>query len=581
MKNKFLVKPFISIVVSCFLILFLSPLLSPYNSLSFFSSALYPYGRVDLFVTKSEHFSSLEITTLNEDKNTVVINPNSQQITNEYGQGAVLDVKQSYKSWEQHHIKLISDEECEVRIKFLGADKNFSNKRYPVYSEYDDIIVNGDRINDKKEIVWFENSFDTTVTLKKNVPINISFKVHKHPPTILSIFKDTNISISRILIILVVACSIGFAIGMTFEPEIDNENKSHRFVYFDIMRILAIFFVIYNHTAGYHDYLSYKDIRGIEDILHIALSVFTRFNVPLFFMISGALLLGKEENFQTILRKRVLRFAAVLLFFDLLCGYIGILSGQITSFGMFIRGIFKGGLPYTVPYWFLYSYLGLLILLPFVRAITKSLNKNTAILWFGIGVFICTLIPLFNLICIYLGYKPLELQGNFRGELGVISSSWIFYPVLGYYVDKKIELTELNKTKITLLIICLMTSVAIGVIATIAQAHIQGSFTQNYLGVCAPFMVVSLFILIKKASSSCLFEAYYVKKLITTLGPIIFFVYLLDIPLKTFIHGPIFSRLHLTDYPVISSLLWCLMSITILGMIGYILRKSSFVRKYI
>ena len=36
--------------------------------------------------------------------------------------------------------------------------------------------------------------------------------------------------------------------------------------------------------------------------------------VPLFFMTSGALLLGREETYGQLLKHRVLRFAEVLLF---------------------------------------------------------------------------------------------------------------------------------------------------------------------------------------------------------------------------------------------------------------------------
>ena len=64
----------------------------------------------------------------------------------------------------------------------------------------------------------------------------------------------------------------------------------------------------------------------------MCLTMITRVNVPLFFMISGALLLKKDENIILILKKRILRIALVLFLFEgiILTVYklIAIKSGQ-------------------------------------------------------------------------------------------------------------------------------------------------------------------------------------------------------------------------------------------------------------
>ena len=84
-------------------------------------------------------------------------------------------------------------------------------------------------------------------------------------------------------------------------------------VYLDILRIIAIFLVIFNHAPGYNKAIGYYDGENIKNIIFYMIGTFTKINVPLFLMVSGALLLGKEENWDVILKKRILRMFIVLL----------------------------------------------------------------------------------------------------------------------------------------------------------------------------------------------------------------------------------------------------------------------------
>ena len=64
----------------------------------------------------------------------------------------------------------------------------------------------------------------------------------------------------------------------------------------------------------------------------------TRINVPLFFMISGALLLGKEETYEVVLKKRVPRICLDILIFEGIL-YVGkyfksILLGRVCEFSI-------------------------------------------------------------------------------------------------------------------------------------------------------------------------------------------------------------------------------------------------------
>lgn len=59
-------------------------------------------------------------------------------------------------------------------------------------------------------------------------------------------------------------------------------------VYLEYLRIIACALVIYNHLSGWTLYII---TDGIPQYIYMILSVITKINVPIFFMITGALLL--------------------------------------------------------------------------------------------------------------------------------------------------------------------------------------------------------------------------------------------------------------------------------------------------
>lgn len=77
--------------------------------------------------------------------------------------------------------------------------------------------------------------------------------------------------------------------------------------YIDILRILACFMVVLNHfDPGFYAFHN-KQQGTVSYWLLLAFSVFCKFAVPLFFMISGALLLKKTNQSQCSIKREFLR----------------------------------------------------------------------------------------------------------------------------------------------------------------------------------------------------------------------------------------------------------------------------------
>lgn len=74
----------------------------------------------------------------------------------------------------------------------------------------------------------------------------------------------------------------------------------------------------------------------------------------------------------------------------------------------------------------------------------------------------------------------------------------------------------------------------------------------------------------------------FIHKFSIIVGPLVFLVYLEDLPLRYLIYpGQLYNKYDLWRYPVLHSMLWCIISIVFSGFFAFVLRKSSFVRRYL
>lgn len=98
-------------------------------------------------------------------------------------------------------------------------------------------------------------------------------------------------------------------------------SKNNRKIYMDVLRIVAAFFVIFNHTGDKGFFLFSVTDNPFEYWLYLFLSILCKIAVPLFFMISGALLLSKNEPLYKLYYKRVLKYIVIILVFSFFLVY--------------------------------------------------------------------------------------------------------------------------------------------------------------------------------------------------------------------------------------------------------------------
>ena len=98
------------------------------------------------------------------------------------------------------------------------------------------------------------------------------------------------------------------------------KNQNKRIIYLDILRVIAIFFVIFNHTGIDGFFLfSLKSPSHLPFWIYSFISVFSKFAVYIFFMISGSLYLKKENlSLKDIFLKKILKIVIITLIFSII-----------------------------------------------------------------------------------------------------------------------------------------------------------------------------------------------------------------------------------------------------------------------
>ncbi len=205
----------------------------------------------------------------------------------------------------------------------------------------------------------------------------------------------------------------------------NNSGNSKHIMYLDYLRSFAIIAVVLLHCIS--DYIVSAELYGTRSwYMNIIINAIVRTGVPIFFMISGYLILSSDltKNFSLFYKKRLMRILVPLMIWNLLyyiydC-LVGNLSPSLLSFCGFVVNI---GTKYHL--WYLYTIIGLYLFAPFLKIIVDNCNGRQLFLLLGIMMLCTSVIPFINFLFsvnIYL-FDPL-----FNGYIGCF--------LLGYILGK-------------------------------------------------------------------------------------------------------------------------------------------------
>jgi len=255
----------------------------------------------------------------------------------------------------------------------------------------------------------------------------------------------------------------------------DSNSKAVRVISYDLMRIIAILAVITVHSSA--PLVMYSPTGSIEFFVGNILDSVSRFGVPLFVMLSGALMLDEAKNITKEHYKRyILRLLLLLYSWSLIYAVIydlisPLVLGEEISVIQFLDTFFTG----YFHLWYLFMTLGLYLLTPLLRKVLKKENRGIIFPLLVIAIICRTAVPVLDFFLVryteFGGFLP-ELAS--LAEFDMISEYLIYY-VLGWYITN----TELTLKKRTVIYI----SGFIGLLMTVACVSLFSTDAKRAYGV--------------------------------------------------------------------------------------------------
>lgn len=189
----------------------------------------------------------------------------------------------------------------------------------------------------------------------------------------------------------------------------------NRIFYLDEIRALAIIFVILVHVAQFYP----TNITNLESTIPLWYISVGRIGVPLFFMLSGALLLNRDYDLKDFYKKRLVRILLPAVFWKIILLFYYDFN-SLFDFNFLMLWIYKFSFP-----WFVYAILGVYLVIPVFNSFIRQHGID------GTEYFL--IIWIVFMFLLNLNFNRTDYVMNIFANFG----QYIGYAVLGYYLTNK------------------------------------------------------------------------------------------------------------------------------------------------
>ena len=213
--------------------------------------------------------------------------------------------------------------------------------------------------------------------------------------------------------------------------EVVMERK--RIAYIDNLRVAATFAVIMIHVAAQNWYS--QDVNTAAWKAFNFYDSISRWAVPVFVMMSGALMLEKDISLKELYAKRIPHFLIVFLFWSLV--YALIEGGSLNTI---LMNVVCG----KNHQWFIYLIVGLYICIPIMKKIVE--DQRITVYFLAVSLVLSFVIPFLLRILTDFGGATWEAWAkaftNAYNDMNItVVSGYAVYFVAGYYLNR----TEISK----------------------------------------------------------------------------------------------------------------------------------------
>ena len=240
---------------------------------------------------------------------------------------------------------------------------------------------------------------------------------------------------------------------------LNSIEVSKRKTHIDLLRIIAIYMVVFNHTGtkGFMLYTVSKE--SVFYSFYMFNAIFIKVAVPLFFMITGALLLNREESIEKIVKDRFLKYLIVLVVSSAIAYiYMSLRKNpQELSLIIFIKKLYSS--QHATALWYLYAYLAYLLMLPFLRKMARNMT-NTEYIWMFVLYGAINTLSIIEFIV-------------WKGEIGhngsfsfFITTYYVFYPLMGYFIEYRMKREDFNWKNLIVMLVMSFIAIVVSCLAS-------------------------------------------------------------------------------------------------------------------
>lgn len=258
---------------------------------------------------------------------------------------------------------------------------------------------------------------------------------------------------------------------------------------FDVMRIIAICAVVLLHISV--DYVKNYPNNSIEFISNNLLNSFTRFAVPVFFMISGALMLNEDKKLSN---KRIIHAALHILVLLIIWSIVYSVAYYIIKPLVFKEDISFSAIIYAMFYghyhlWYLFVLIGLYLITPILRTFIKRDNLPLITSYLNFSIIVCFVLPFVNQIVNFYTVRDNLLMNYISNyQMNYFYDSIVYY-IMGWYILN----TEINMlSRISIYICGLLGYLATAFCTQMFYDNTQSLYNFFYEGNCLTVFLYSI-----------------------------------------------------------------------------------------
>ncbi len=261
-------------------------------------------------------------------------------------------------------------------------------------------------------------------------------------------------------------------------------ESQNRIIWVDFVRVIATFAVILLHTVA-PMLIRFKDLPGSYWMTANIYDSAVRMSVPLFFMISGLLLLEKQETLKVFFKKRISKVVIPLICWSIF--YIILNSLMRHKYALSLHSFYS--ILFSPAYfhlWFLYAIIGVYLYMPILRIIIAHSGEKLLYYFIALWFLAVAIIP--------IGEKVIAVDS--RIDLLSISG-YSGYLVLGLILGKRVT-TGRAALKAMILSVLLICITAAG--TYFITVNNDGIFDNTFYQYLSPNIIIfscAVFVLIK------------------------------------------------------------------------------------